>query len=241
MTHSQESTSYDRWTTAVNAALPRTDDDLVDFLVTLIVDSGFQPLLHDDDDDDDTSSSRKEILDDDTDDDALHSLLSEHLTLLLNKDPQSTTFISRDILDAYRQASSPTSRSSENQHLRPPPRPDCCELCDRPAFLTIHHLFPRSEHGYILAHPPSSLPIAAETGLEMEITKQSLLTTHLAYLCRPCHTAVHRCASNRKLATELYTVELLLEDEAVIKFVGYQSKQRASRVNHSKFGLRYRR
>jgi hypothetical protein len=32
-----------------------------------------------------------------------------------------------------------------------------------------------------------------------------------------------------------------LENPDVVKFVGYQAKQKTSGVNHSKFGLRYKR
>lgn len=43
---------------------------------------------------------------------------------------------------------------------------------------------------------------------------------------RPCHSAVHRCASNEELAKEWYTVEKLLEREDIQKWAGYIGKQR---------------
>lgn len=227
MTRSSEADSLDRWTAAINIALPRTDDELVEFLATQIVMSGFHPETNDD-----SGSSAERASESSHDlDDTLQSLLEEHLVFLLEKDPQETTFISRDILDAYWHVTATSSSdSTDPRHLRPPPRPDTCELCDRSAFLTIHHLFPRSEHAYVLAHPP----------VDIGVDKQSLLTTHIAYLCRPCHSAVHRVADNRHLAQELFTVARLLEKPEIVKFVGYQSKQKTSRVNHAKFGLRYK-
>ena len=45
---------------------------------------------------------------------------------------------------------------------------------------------------------------------------------------RPCHSTVHRVASNEELAREYYTVDRLLEREDVQKWRKYISKQRWS-------------
>jgi hypothetical protein len=235
MGHSVKSDSLDRWAEAFRTVLPRSDDEVIDFLAEVIVDSGFAPRVLEEDGrskSDDSRAITGYTSTDEAEDDTLHSLLQEHLVLLLGKDPQETTFISRDVLDAYHLAFS-SSNTDDEQTLLAPPRPDACELCERENHLTIHHLFPRSEHTYILSHPPADVDI--------NITKQSLLTTHIAYLCRPCHSAVHRIADNRKLGQELFSIPRLLENPEVVKFVGYQAKQKTSGVNHSKFGLRYKR
>jgi len=229
MSHLGEIARNAQWTEAIRAVLPRSDDELIEFLGNEICESGFMPKAKDY-----GEHGESDIQDhvEEDDDNALDSLIHEHLVLLLGKAPEETTFISRDILDAYRQCAALSANDLDDlKILRPPPRPKSCELCDRPAFLTVHHLFPRSEHAYIIARPPANVVV----------TKQSLLIMHIAYLCRPCHSAVHRIADNRKLATELFTVDRLAEDPEVIKWVGYQAKQKATGMNHARFGLRNKR
>lgn len=85
-----------------------------------------------------------------------------------------------------------------------------CEMCERRVPLTYHHLIPRSTHAKALKkgwHPESML-------------------NSVAWLCRPCHTAVHRAASNEDLARNLYTVDLLMEREDLQRWARYASKQR---------------
>ncbi|KAK7018332.1 hypothetical protein R3P38DRAFT_2982249 [Favolaschia claudopus] len=97
----------------------------------------------------------------------------------------------------------------------PPPvwsstRTQECEICERRVPLTYHHLIPRSTHAKVLKkkwHPESIL-------------------NSVAWLCRPCHTAVHQVASNEVLAREFYTVELLLQREDIQRWGKYASKQR---------------
>ncbi|GLB43007.1 hypothetical protein LshimejAT787_1204560 [Lyophyllum shimeji] len=76
-----------------------------------------------------------------------------------------------------------------------------CEICEREVPLTYHHLIPRSTHAKALKkkwHPEAML-------------------NSVAWLCRPCHSAVHHVATNEELAREYYTVELLLEREDILK------------------------
>jgi len=98
----------------------------------------------------------------------------------------------------------------------PPPvwkqtRTEECEICERSwVRLTYHHLIPRSVHGKVLKkkwHPESML-------------------NSVAWLCRPCHSAVHHVASNEDLARSFYTVDLLLERDDVQKWKKYASKQK---------------
>lgn len=49
---------------------------------------------------------------------------------------------------------------------------------------------------------------------------------NVAWLCRACHTYVHRVASHEELAREFYTVERLGEREDVGRFVEWVGRVR---------------
>ncbi|KAF9892757.1 hypothetical protein FE257_001159 [Aspergillus nanangensis] len=88
---------------------------------------------------------------------------------------------------------------------RPPPvwattRTDACEICERDWIpLSYHHLIPRGVHAKVL-----------KKGWHDEWMLNSV-----AWLCRACHSFVHRIASNEELAREWYTVERILERQDV--------------------------
>jgi hypothetical protein len=95
----------------------------------------------------------------------------------------------------------------------PPPiwsntRASACEICDRGWIpLTYHHLIPKQVH---------------EKALKRRWHEEWKLNS-VAWLCRACHSFVHRLAGNEVLAKELYTIDLLLEREEVqawAKWVG---------------------
>ncbi|KAF7313168.1 hypothetical protein MKEN_01003100 [Mycena kentingensis (nom. inval.)] len=97
----------------------------------------------------------------------------------------------------------------------PPPvwastRTEECEICERRVPLTYHHLIPRSVQA---------------KALKKRWHTESRINA-VAWLCRPCHTAVHQVASNIELAQHFYTVELLLEREDIQRWGKYASKQR---------------
>ncbi|KAF3005094.1 hypothetical protein E8E13_009904 [Curvularia kusanoi] len=81
----------------------------------------------------------------------------------------------------------------------PPPiwattRTSECELCDRDWVpLTYHHLIPKSTHERV-----------RKRGWHGEEVLNSV-----AWLCRACHSFVHRLASNEELARYYYTVDLI--------------------------------
>ncbi|KAF1843989.1 uncharacterized protein K460DRAFT_357637 [Cucurbitaria berberidis CBS 394.84] len=83
----------------------------------------------------------------------------------------------------------------------PPPiwsstRTTACELCGRDWVpLTYHHLIPKSAHERVL-----------KRGWHTEEMLNSV-----AWLCRACHSFVHRLASNEGLAKGFYTLELIRE------------------------------
>ncbi|RUS21283.1 hypothetical protein BC937DRAFT_93108 [Endogone sp. FLAS-F59071] len=101
-----------------------------------------------------------------------------------------------------------------------------CEMCLRPMPLTFHHLIPKMTHKKMV-----------KRGV---VTKEEALTRG-AYLCRPCHSAVHRTFPHMELALHYDTVEKLMKDEKIQKWVQYAEKQRVVAKNHIKNGLRYRR
>ena len=90
-----------------------------------------------------------------------------------------------------------------NVACSPPPvwsatRPSACEICERSWIpLTYHHLIPKQMHAK-----------AIKRGWHERWRLNSV-----AWLCRACHSFVHRMASNEQLAKELWTVELLMERE----------------------------
>ncbi len=61
-------------------------------------------------------------------------------------------------------------------------------------------------------------------------------------ICRPCHSAVHRAHDAPTLAERFTTVEELLADETIARFVAWARKQRTTSVQDSRNNLlRYRR
>jgi hypothetical protein len=99
--------------------------------------------------------------------------------------------------------------------MAPPPvwshtRREECEICERRVPLTYHHLIPREAHKKVL-----------KRGWHNEDMLGSV-----AWLCRPCHSFVHKVASNEELAREWWSVERLLEREDVIRWRAWVGRQR---------------
>lgn len=84
-----------------------------------------------------------------------------------------------------------------------------CHLCGREGVeITEHHLIPRSQ--------------AKRRGIKIN----QLPTVNL---CASCHKFLHLKFSNAQLAREYNTIEALLANEEVKKFVAWLSKQPASK------------
>ncbi|KAL1654444.1 hypothetical protein SLS61_003045 [Didymella pomorum] len=83
----------------------------------------------------------------------------------------------------------------------PPPiwattRTTKCELCERDWVpLTYHHLIPKSTHDRV----------------RKRVWHDEDVLNSVAWLCRACHSFVHRMASNEQLARYYYTVDLIRE------------------------------
>ncbi|KAI3400706.1 hypothetical protein diail_1915 [Diaporthe ilicicola] len=86
-----------------------------------------------------------------------------------------------------------------------------CEICGRGWVpLTYHHLIPRFVHAKAL-----------KRGWHREDELQSV-----AWLCRACHSFVHRLAGHEELAREYFTVERLLARDEVRSFAGWVGRVR---------------
>lgn len=95
--------------------------------------------------------------------------------------------------------------------VTPSTRATACEICERDWIpLTYHHLIPRSTHDRVL-----------KRGWHEEWRLNSV-----AWLCRSCHSMVHRLESNESLARNFYSVDLLLEREQVRSFAKWVSNVR---------------
>jgi 5-methylcytosine-specific restriction endonuclease McrA len=90
-------------------------------------------------------------------------------------------------------------------------RPDGCEICGREHLpLTYHHLIPRQMHEKAL-----------KRGWHKEWELQKV-----AWLCRACHSYIHRILTNEELAKEWYEVEKLMDRDDVQKWANWVGKIR---------------
>lgn len=84
-----------------------------------------------------------------------------------------------------------------------------CELCDRHIQTTRHHVYPKETHDWLRKKNENHYGV-------YELRKT-------ISLCRMCHSAIHRFFTNRELAIEYYSLELLLDSELVCKFAKWAS------------------
>ncbi|THX95170.1 hypothetical protein D6D08_01335 [Aureobasidium pullulans] len=104
-----------------------------------------------------------------------------------------------------------TSRTTAPPEFAPASRATECEICEREHLpLTYHHLIPRAVHAKVVKRGWHA---------SWELNK-------VAWLCRACHSFVHRLATNEELAKEWYSIELLLERDDVQKWAIWVSKVR---------------
>ena len=102
-----------------------------------------------------------------------------------------------------------------------------CEMCEREAVLTFHHLLPKQAHKQLLRSgaTPESLGLL---GVELpEGDFKTVLGQYGSMLCRPCHSAVHRFADNFELASTYNTTEKLMQEPDIQKWVRYAKRTRA--------------
>jgi hypothetical protein len=78
-----------------------------------------------------------------------------------------------------------------------------CELCGRePIATTRHHLVPRT--------------LSSRKSVRVRLPERIGETVDL---CEPCHFHVHRTFTEKELAARFFTLESLLADERIIKWI----------------------
>lgn len=93
-----------------------------------------------------------------------------------------------------------------------------CQLCERDVVrLTRHHLFPREIHSNL-----------RKKGYDEVDLNRCII------ICRMCHSYIHKAFSNIELASNYYTIELLLSDEKINKFCQWASKLNNQRTKKIK-------
>jgi len=121
-------------------------------------------------------------------------------------DDGDSGFLEEVFLEKF--SSTPQEPETADEELLPP---GCCEVCERKVKgLTRHHVYPRETHNHIgkKGLSPSELNTAAN-------------------MCHMCHSTVHKFFTNRQLAEDLYSVDLLLADARFLKYAMWASKQGA--------------
>jgi hypothetical protein len=86
-----------------------------------------------------------------------------------------------------------------------------CELCGRDKPLTFHHLIPKAMHG--------------KKRFQKRHTKDEMRKLGLN-VCRLCHNGLHDLLTERELAEQYNSRELLLEHAGVAKHVAWVRKQK---------------
>jgi len=92
-----------------------------------------------------------------------------------------------------------------------------CEMCGQHRLLTFHHLIPKDTH-------PTYLKKRLPVGIEGEPTR-GFLNTYGTMVCRHCHSVIHRLAPNDVLAKEYNTLQKLLDEPSIQRWVQWASQQ----------------
>lgn len=87
---------------------------------------------------------------------------------------------------------------------------DCCELCKRNLVTTSHHLIPKEIH--------------SKAWCKKRFTKDEM-NNRRADLCYDCHPFLHKKFTNAELGKEYNTIEKILANEDVQKFIKWLKKQ----------------
>ena len=87
-----------------------------------------------------------------------------------------------------------------------------CPLCGRETKLTFHHLIPKKMH--------------RRTFFRKHFTKAQLNAG--IYICRQCHSGIHKTYDEMTLAKQFYNQSLLQRDEVLQRHFQWVSKQRVA-------------
>eukprot|EP00127_Corallochytrium_limacisporum_P003393 Clim_evm21s149 gene=Clim_evmTU21s149 len=155
---------------------------------------------------------------------SLRNILDEWASILLDPSAQGDERVYEydrlyNLLDNYDVLPKAQAGGEETEHDYEPG----CEICGRDTFLTRHHLIPKTTHA------------------RMKNRYSAEALNECAMLCRPCHSAVHSRIDNTTLAVEYNTVEKLLQNQQIIKFASFISKQPCRTRQDAHRQLRYRK
>ncbi|MEM9776427.1 MAG: hypothetical protein AAF902_17755 [Chloroflexota bacterium] len=88
---------------------------------------------------------------------------------------------------------------------------DTCALCGNQRNITFHHLIPRKCH--------------TNKWFKKNFDKVDMKTRGI-YVCRPCHSFIHRQFTEKELGRSYNTLEKLMADEKIRTYVAWARKQR---------------
>ena len=91
-----------------------------------------------------------------------------------------------------------------------PMQSEKCALCERESGLTFHHLIPRKCH--------------TNKWFRKNFSREEMKTRGI-YVCRICHSFIHKQFSAKYLGRDLNTLEALLQNEIIDKYVNWAKKQ----------------
>lgn len=89
---------------------------------------------------------------------------------------------------------------------------DACPCCFRRVALTFHHLIPRKVH--------------RRARFKKHFERETL--NEGVYICRKCHTGIHKAYDQMTLANDFRTLKDILEDEALQRHFDWVGKQRVN-------------
>lgn len=103
-----------------------------------------------------------------------------------------------------------------------------CPICCRIDKLTFHHLIPRTTHAaYLKKGLTPQMVEWKDNSIEKYASDRLFLAHYGVNLCRKCHSQVHLAESEKSLAKDWNSLELLLSHPEIIKWAKYASKQKS--------------
>jgi len=87
---------------------------------------------------------------------------------------------------------------------------ETCALCGTDKLITYHHLIPKSCH--------------KNKWFKKRFNADEMRERHIM-ICRKCHSFIHKQYSEKHLGRELNTLEQILAEEKVRKFIAWKVKQ----------------
>lgn len=108
-----------------------------------------------------------------------------------------------------------------------------CPICERELGLTFHHLIPRETHSKMLKNNKVLVPASVESMYQFYIdqvvntlTRKEWLNTYGVFICRSCHSQVHRTEPNDVLAIKYNTIETIVKHPAIMKWAKWANQQK---------------